>query len=259
MQIAIWKLIEESVTVKGYPVELVEKYADHLYERYEYIYHKGDHDDPDHQHSENEKLPYETFDTVEAYIRSELKLSATDDIAAALETEAKKYIEPIIKIYVVAKACKDDAVKAMIGDNGYIRLDVKGGAYNIDEEAYKETYGDKAAEKIEAAKKNIEETIAFNEANADKFIIDDEFMKAYKKHNGKAYYDQIIEENGEINVRASLQFERLFYYLASQNIHLNEDNGHAHTEVDYVEIDGVKYLDFRTVKYTFASEEDAAE
>ena len=260
VQAAIWKLIEESVKVNGYPDELVKDYADHLYERYEYIYHKGDHDDPNHQHTENEKLPYESFDTVEAYIRSELKLSTTDDVNVALETEAKRYIEPIIKLYTVAKACEADAVKALGGEDGYVRLDVKSGVYNIDEQYYEEIYGDKAAEKIAAAKENLAKTIEFNEANKDKFIVDDAFMKAYRNLNGKAYYDQMIKNYGEINVRASLQFERLFYYLASTNVHAAEGNGHGHTtEVDYVDTygDGVKYLDFRTVKYTFAAEEDA--
>ena len=260
VQAAIWKLIDESVTVKGYPVDLVAEYADHLYESYEYKYHKGESTDSSSTSSTtNTKKPYETYDSVEAYIIASLKLGASDDVRVALETEAKAYIEPIIKLYVVAKACAPDAVKAFAGEDGYIRRDVKSGVYTIDEHAYEETYGDKAADKIADARENIDKTIAFNEANADKFIIDDDFMKAYKKHNGKTYYNQIIDQNGEINVRASLQFERLFYYLASQNVHLNEDDGHAHTEVDYVEIDGVKYLDFRTVKYTFASDEDAAE
>lgn len=260
VQAAIWKLIEDSVTVKGYPISLVEDYADHLYESYEYKFHKGDHDDPDHEHTADEKLPYESFDTVEAYIRSELKLGATDDVKVALETEAKKYIDPIIKLYVVSKACESDAIKAMTGENGYVRLDVKSGVYTIDEEIYKETYGDRADEKIADAKENMEKTIAFNEANADKFIIDDEFMKAYRDLNGKAYYDQMINNYGDINVRAALQFERLFYYLASQNVSAAEENAHGHTtEVNYVDAygDGVMYLDFRTVKYTFASDEVA--
>jgi hypothetical protein len=85
-------------------------------------------------------------------------------------------------------------------------------------------------------------------------------MKGYRDLNGKAYYDQMINNYGEINVRAALQFERLFYYLASQNVSVAEENAHGHTtEVDYVDAygDGVMYLDFRTVKYTFASDEVA--
>ena len=169
-----------------------------------------------------------------------------------------KNMDTLASYQELLAAEKVNLPQAMTGENGYVRLDVKSGVYTVNEEAYAETYGDRAADKIADAKENMEKTIAFNEANSDKFIIDDAFMKAYRNLNGKAYYDQMIENYGDINVRAALQFERLFYYLASQNVSAAEDNAHGHTtEVDYVEIDGVKYLDFRTVKYTFASNEDA--
>ena len=57
-----------------------------------------------------------------------------------------------------------------------------------------------------------------------------------------------LESYGEINLRAAFQFNRLFYYLTSTNVLLNEDGDH--TEVKYV--DGL--LDFRRVSYTIKAD-----
>ena len=83
------------------------------------------------------------------------------------------------------------------------------------------------------------------------FLVDDAYMKGYKKEVGRAYYKSVIEQYGEINLRAGFQFNRLFYYLTSTNIELNEDG--THTESVYK--DGK--LDFRTISYTIKAETDA--
>ena len=90
------------------------------------------------------------------------------------------------------------------------------------------------------------------------FLVDDAYMKNYKKEIGRAYYRSLVEDYGEINLRASFQFNRLFYYLTSTNIVYNEEEGH--TEIKYTE-DETK-IDFRTVQYTLVdpdaeTEEDA--
>jgi hypothetical protein len=77
-------------------------------------------------------------------------------------------------------------------------------------------------------------------------------MKAYKKEVGRAYYRSICEQYGEINIRAGFQFNRLFYYLTSTNIQLNEDGDH--TETKYT-ADGK--LDFRTVSYTLKADTES--
>ena len=141
----------------------------------------------------------------------------------------------------------------MSGENGYVELDIKGGAYNINEEAYREAYGDAADKKIEEAKKTAEENIQAARDEAGVFLIDDAFMKSYKKEIGRAYYNDLIEEYGEINLRAGFQFNKLFYYLTCTNIQLNEDGDH--TESSYKEVDGVKYIDFRTVEYKICAED----
>ena len=237
VQTAVWKLITDSVKVTAYPEKLVKDYVKQLYEVYEYNYYKGNYDS-----STKNINKYAKF---EDYLKATLKITDLSELDAALEKEAKAEIETLIKIYVVAKACEADAKAAL---PGYIEADIEGGAYSVSEKAYQDAYGDKAAEKIDEAKKNAEESIASAREDADLFIIDDAYMKAYKKEVGRAYYRSICEQYGEINIRAGFQFNRLFYYLTSTNIGLNEDGDH--TETNYV--DGK--LDFRTLSYTIKVE-----
>ena len=247
VQAAVWELIEESVKIKGYPEELLKEYCDHLYESYEYEFYKGDFD--------KNTTNYDKYKTLDAYLEATLKASGKDKVNEAIEKEAKSYLDPIIKVFVVAKACKADAVTAMSGESGYIELDIAGGAYKIDEEAYKDTYGDKADEKIAEAKKNADESIKSAREEAGMFIVDDAYMDRYKKEIGNAYYNQLIEENGDINLRTAFQFNRLFYYLTCTDLEFNEHEGHS--EIKYTE-DG-KFISFRTVKYTIAAEDSDAE
>ena len=247
VEAAVWQLILDSVKVTSYPEELVEEYVDHLYESYEYDYYKGDFD--------SKTSNYDKYASFTEYLEKTLKVTGQDKIDEALVKEAKAAIEPLIKLYVVAKACESDAVKALTGENGYIELDIKGGAYRINEEAYRETYGDKADEKIAEAKKNAEESIASARAEAGEFLVDDEYMNNYKKEIGTAYYNELIATYGEINLRAAFQFNRLFYYLTSTNFEYNEDEGHV--EIKYTE-DG-SFIEFRTVKYTIKVEDAETE
>ena len=242
VQAAVWELIEKSVTVDtaNLPAKLVKEYKDHLYESYEYEYYKGDFN------STTKNI--DKYENLDAYLVATLKLSSIDKLDEALDKEAREYIVPIVKIFVVARACEADAV-AVLKD--YIEADIAGGAYNVNEESYRDAYGDKADEKIEEAKKNAEESIASAREEAGMFLVDDAYMKGYKKEVGRAYYKSVIEQYGEINLRAGFQFNRLFYYLTSTNIELNEDG--THTESVYK--DGK--LDFRTISYTIKAETDA--
>ena len=252
VQAAVWKLILDSVKVNSYPEKLVKEYVDHLHESYEYEYYKGNYTSGSSTSSSTTVKNTDKYKTFNEYLIATLNLTTKDklnkdELQAALEKEAKGEIETIIKIYVVAKACEADALAVL---PEYVEADIAGGAYNVHEESYRDAYGDKADEKIEEAKKNAEENIASAREDADLFIISDEYMKEYKKEVGRAYYRDVVEQYGEINIRAGFQFNRLFYYLTSTNIELNEDGDH--TEVKYA--DGK--LDFRTVSYTIKAETD---
>ena len=238
IQTAVWNLIDKSVVLSGnYPEKLVKEYKDHLYESYEYEYYKGDFS--------STVKNIDKYENLNAYLVATLKLASIDELDAALVKEAKAAIDPIIKIFVVAKACEADAVAAL---PGYIEADINGGVYNVSLDAYIDAYGDKGQEKYDEAVKAAEESKQSARDEATMFLVDDAYMNSYKKEVGRAYYRSVVEQYGEINLRAAFQFNRLFYYLTSTNVHLNEDGDH--TEVNYV--DGK--LDFRTVKYTLKAD-----
>lgn len=251
---AVWDLIDEKVKLTGsYPEKLLEEYIDHLYEHYEYEFYKGNYSTSSSSNVSN----YDQYNgSFEAYLKATLKLTDMNGLDAALEKEAKSYIDPIIKIYVVSKACEADALKAMTGENSYIELDIKQGLYRVDEESIRETYKDypdKIEDKIKEANENAEENIEAAREEAKTFVIDDAFMKNYKKDIGSAYYRDLINDYGEINLRAGFQFNKLFYYLTCTDIHYSEEE--KHIEAQYVtREDGNTYLSFRTITYTIKVE-----
>ena len=245
VQAKVWALIQSSVIVdkSKLPEKLVKEYKQHLLDSYEYQYYKG------YVTGSSTVTNYSKYDTFDAYLMSKEVLDCTaDKIDGALDAKAREYIVPIVQIYVVSKACEADALAAL---PTFIEQDIEEGkAYEVDEHSFEEAYGDKAAEKIAEAKKQADENKAQAREDAKVFIINDAFIKEYKKEIGRAYYRQLTEEYGEINLRASFQFNKLFYYLTSTNIVEGEHDGHKHTEVKYEDINGVDFIDFRIVKYT---------
>ena len=242
---AIYDLIFKSddyVKVTSYPEKLVKEFVEHIYESYEYTYYTGDFD----KNTSNVKK-YATF---EDYLVATLKVSGVDKIDGAIEKEAKTAITPIIKIYVVSKALEAEAVKAMNGPNGYVEADITGGAYKIDEQSYRDYYGDEADKKIAEALKDAKEREESAREEAGMFLIDKAYMRRYKREVGASFYRQQIEAYGEINLRTAMQFNKLFYYLTCTNIEFVEDEGHV--EIKYTE-DGTK-IDFRTVDYTIKAD-----
>ena len=266
VQTAVWDLIDTMVTVDvaNIPADLIKDYVDHLYESYEYDFYKGNYVDPNSSSSSSSSSSttsnYDHYNgSFDAYLNEVvigIKSTAKVDKTAlnnALKAEAEKYLTPIIKIFVVAKACNDDALAVY---KNYVQQDIDGGAYNVDKEYYDELYANdakKAEKKYNEAVKNAEENKKSSLEEAETFLINDAFMKNYKKEVGRVNYNSVIDSYGEINVRTGFQFNKLFYYLTSTNIQLNEDGDH--TESSYKEVDGVKYIDFRTVEYKICAED----
>ena len=247
VQKAVWELIDESVTVNSYPEDLLKEYCDHIYETYEYEFYKGDFD--------KDTSNREEYGTLQNYLEKTLKVVGEDKIDAAIEKEAKEAVEPMIKVFIVAQACKTDAVKALSGENGYVELDIKGGVYEVDEDSIRDLYGDMADEKIAELEETAKENIESARADADKFLVDDDYMKDYKKEVGSTYYRQLCDDYGELNLRMAFQVNRLFYYLTSVNVQMNEAEGVS----EYKYTDDGCFIDFRTVKYTIIAEEADAE
>ena len=99
VQTEIWELIEESVKVKNYPQEVVDEFYEILYESYENDYYTGKYN--------NTISNYKKYDNLNAFLMAKLEVKSANEIEGALIKEAKEYIDPIIKVFVVAKACAD--------------------------------------------------------------------------------------------------------------------------------------------------------
>ena len=255
IQTAVWDLINEMVTVNvdGIPADLIKEYMDHLYESYEYDFYKGNYVDPNSSSSSSSSTTtnYDKFEgSFDRYLNKVvLKIDSAkkvdkDALNAALKAEAQKYLVPIVKIFVVARACNDDAVAVYAT---YVQQDIDGGAYNVDREYFDNLYPNdakKAEKKYNEAVENAKENMESSLEEAKTFLIDDAFMKNYKKEVGRVNYNSAIDSYGEINLRTGFQFNKLFYYLTSADIQLNEHGDH--TETMYK--DGK--LAFRTISYT---------
>lgn len=209
---AVLNLIYSSVTVKSYPEKLLKEYRDNLYESYEYDFYKGN------LGTDKTITNYDYYNgDFNLYLQKTLKISDMSKLDETLEAEAKKYLEPIIKIHVVAKAVAPKAADAV---KNYRQKDIATGKYD--------------EEKIED----------FNRLSG-MFIVDKAYMRQYKKNVGSAVYRSQIDTYGEINVRTAEQFELLFYYLTSTDFTYNAETGHEHPVLKNGKIA------YRTIKYDF--------
>lgn len=213
----VLELMYEHVTIKAYPQDLLDEFVDHLYESYEYDFYTGDFD--------TNTTNYEKYGTLEKYLEKKLGT----DVDAALEKEAKGYLDPILKIFVIAQKLNSKASEDM---PGYVESNVEAGVYRTDGV-------------------DDEESIADAREEAKKFLIDDAYIKDLKSEVSSSYYNQLVEEYGDINIRTALQFNKLFSYLTSNEYVYNDAEEHA--DVKYTE-DGTK-LAFRNLSYSIAVED----
>lgn len=231
---ALWKLIDDSVKVVDYPAEMIEEFTKHIYEEYEYEFY-------------NEKEYYKDYSgKLDDFLAKEKAKDYDGDIAKAVDAAAKKYIAPILKVFTVAKALEATAADKFAAD---VQLDIDQHAYDS---FFKpdESLTDKENKKAEAnAKKTEEENKKNALENAKYFVIDNDYMKYYKRQVGNAAYRQLVKDYGEINLRTSFQFNRLFAYFTSANLVLNEDGDHVETAYK----DGK--LDLRNIKYELKAED----
>ena len=152
----------------------------------------------------------------------------------------------ILKLYAAAKAFAEKGAAAEMVD--YVKDDIAAGAYDAsyDEDADEKT----KADALESAKENKEAAIK----NAEQFFVDDEVFKEFKKSVGRAAYRQYEKQYGEINIRASMQFNNLFYYLTSTK--LEKEDGDEHTHAKYKKTaDGSYVISFRNIEYTIKADD----
>ncbi len=216
---AIWKLIETKVSVKSYPETLLKEAKEHLYNEYEYKFYTAD----DETTKQSIYSKYEgNFDNYLVAVTSASDLSNVD---AKIEAKAKSYIEPIMKLYVVAAALEADAeakMDAQIEENKF--------AYAEGEEL---------------------DTVKYFAKN---FYINDEAVEGYKKMISPKTYESYVDSEGEANVRAALQITNIFDYLLMTKrtaADKADTHGHNHAKINYT--DGK--IAFYNIAYTIKADD----
>ncbi len=251
---AVWDLIDKSVKVTSYPEKLLKDYQEHIYNEYEHKFYKENYTPSGSTTATNESNYAHYLDKggFDQFLLDQAKKLGYTNFDEALVGEAKAAVEPLIKLYVVAYALEEDA-KAVL--EGYIQSDIDAGAYDSNYK-YNESLSDRKNEKAKAeAEKQAEENKKEALESAKNFIITDEVFREYKRDLGSSVYRSYEETYGEINIRAALQFNRLFYYLTSTNIVITEEGGSRHAEPKYVPVEGGDpVLDFRTIKYSIKAD-----
>ena len=214
----VYKLIGKYVTVVKYPEEIVKEFSDHIYEEYEYKFYKE-------KRANTDESNYKYFrGDLEAYLKDAF---SADDYMSAIEKKAKEYLDPMIKIYVVAKAF--DARGAQAEFAQFVEADILAGVYDAhyveDEELSAEENAEAKAEAEETAKENKD----YVREDAKYFFINDEAFDAFKDSQGSSYSD-LVEMYGERNIRAALQVSKLLDYLVGTQYDVTEHDGEWHTE-----------------------------
>ena len=247
----VYAAIEASVEVTDYPEELVKAAYDRLYEAYEYSFYNDKHGAAEEAKSEYSEHKGDFADYLADHTDAkEIDGDIWKGIEKAITEEAKEKLAPVIKIYVVAKALKDDAKDDLTewaeADNAADRFKVE---VERDDYETEEEYNEALTKAEETATKAYENA----KKEAERFLVTDEVFNQYKNDVGKASFDSFVETYGEENLRTALQFEKLMNYLTS--ISTVREDGHNHPK--YVERDGVRYLDFRYDGLTYVTVEDA--
>ena len=215
-----------------YPEKLLEDFEEQIYESYEYNFYKGKYNSTESN--------YAHYDgDLDKYLLDATGAKAESiTIEAAITKEAKEAIGPLLILYACAKALDADNVSSKVIE--YIEADIASGAYDEQTEEVK-------AEALD---------------NAKNFLVTNDVFKAYKKSLGRAAYRSYEAAYGEINIRASLQFNRLFYYITSTELVKDEDAGHVHSVVTKVtDSEGKEfyYIKFRTITYSIKAEKTESE
>lgn len=211
-----------------YPEKLLKEFKEHLYESYEHDFYNGKYSSSSTSSESNYKHYNGNLQDF-LYAKTGAKDFATkadSDEAAidmAIDKEAKEAIDPILKLYAVARALDAKGVSAKVAE--YVEKDIAAGAYLARYEDNTNLTDKQNAEAKEVAEKNAKKNEEDAKETAADFLISDKVFKEYKKNLGSSAYRSYEKQYGEINIRASLQFNRLFYYLTCTELVDNkEDN-----------------------------------
>ena len=261
---AVWDVITEYVKIENdkIPEKLIKEFRDQIYEYHKYEYYVGP---TDNQYSQRHYDTYAEKGGLDAYLVAKaglgLKTGFTkDELEAALKKAALEDIIPLVKVYFISRQLADVAndknnqyelttLEAWLQnkiDGGWNRLTVD----SI--KSLKDKHGDKYQDAIKLQEKNIKEYEEQMINLSKYFLVDDNFINAYKKEVGNSQYRNDIQNYGEINFRAEWQINNLFNFLTG---FVYEDM----KDVTDFERSEVKYenglICFNNVAYTIKVEE----
>lgn len=262
---AVYKIIDNQIKVVSYPKDLEKDFYDHIYDSYEYTFYNGNYT-PEGATASTQSNYLQYGGDFKEFLKAQTKATDDDGIKAAITKQAQEELAPLIKIYVVAQALDEYDFGGKSADElltDYVEKDIEVGysdfkayvyyssyfkTYYFDDETLTDKENDKKEKTVkENAEKNVENAL---EA-AEDFLMDNKAFRVYKKQLGNKNYRAQENSYGEINIRAGLQLNKLFYLLTStdKTVTVDEEEQHVHPEVNYVERDGVKYHSYRLIQY----------
>ncbi len=242
-----YKLIFESkdyVTLTGaYPEKVLEDFEDHIYESYEYKFYKENYTASGSTSSTSESNYTHYNGDFNAYLEDQIKQNGS------IEAQAKEKLDPILKLYAVAKAFDADGATTTL--SSFIEADIAAGLYDA-------RYEDDATDKEKKeADKTAEESKEEARKTAQSFLVTDKVYKDFKKTLGSSLAKSYEDEYGEINIRAGLQFNRLFFFLASTEVEWNEELEKQENKYTAVTGEDAKLAFRGLVQYTIKADSDA--
>lgn len=238
----VWKLIDKYVTVSAYPEDILKEYTEHLYESYEYDFYKGDKDSKQSNYAYY-KGDLEAF-LIDTMVTKKFIAEGEKDYMKGIEAEAKTFIAPIIKVFVVAKAFEEEGAQEKLA--AYVEKDIAAGVYDAHYKNDDELSADENAKAKKEAEDAAKETVEAVREDAKHFLVTDEVYDLFKKEQGSSYKN-LEESYGEQNLRTALQFNKLFDYLVGTESLVAEHDGDWHNEPK-TNLDGKTGADLEGIK-----------
>lgn len=261
----IYKIIDSQIKVVSWPEKLVKEFYKNIYDEYEYNFYNGNYT-PEGATTATQSNYLQYNGDFNAFLKAQTKATDDEGIEKAITKQAQDYITPLIKLYVVAQALDEYDFGGKSADDllsDYVAKDIEIGTSDFKAYNYYSTYfnnyyfaDENLTEKENAkqekkADKNVEKSIKNAKKASEDFLMDNAAFRVYKKQLGRKNYRAWEQSYGEINIRASLQLNKLMYLLTSTNktIEVDAEEEHIHTSVNYVERDGKLYHDYRLITY----------
>lgn len=244
---AVYQLILDSVKIKVdkngnkvYPEDLVEEFRDHIFEEKEHTFYTGNRSGATNEDG-TAMSNYKYFKgslvdfLKDAYKDKYTNKYEADDYMSKMTEEAKEYLDPMIKIYTVAKAF--DARGAQKDLAKFLEENIKAGLYNSYYDNDDELSAEENAEAKAEAEEQSKEYIEYLREYAQYFLVTDDAFDLFVDYNYGSMYDDVEKIYGERNLRMAEQLAKLMDYLVGVKgtvvLNTEEHDGHSHSEPEF--------------------------